>query len=306
MGLFDKLLKTILPESEPPIPKEDMPYYQPAGYYTDVSHKGTPFERRVIPFEERKKISFPSKNGLYVAEILLLEYCSYGIYPNPKSKYPGFWWFEYGIKNIRYRLESLASRGFIEFNEISQKYYLTKKGQIELDENLYVPYMHKHKAKTVEKCPVGYEFNVWSINRIVAANPKLNPMDIARSEEEKADAERKTNHQRFKDGLKKIDPQAAAEHDAADLIIEKTNEAENQYNKTKDADTLIAFYEGLWKSGKISFFGSTRVFRLVDLYVQTKQYEKAVLALDELKGKKEYADRAKSYKEKVVKLQHKK
>ena len=39
----------------------------------------------VIAFDERKQISFPSKNGLYVAEILLLEYCSKGKYPNPKN-----------------------------------------------------------------------------------------------------------------------------------------------------------------------------------------------------------------------------
>lgn len=101
--------------TEPPIPDSEKPYYNPDSYYTDIIAKDTIWEREVIPFSERKKISYPSKNGLYVAEILLLQYCSYGTYPHPKQGYPGFWWFGYGIRNVGAALESLESRGYIEY-----------------------------------------------------------------------------------------------------------------------------------------------------------------------------------------------
>lgn len=175
MGLFDRL-RAVKKESaafvEPPIPDDEKRYYQPDKYYTDVSYPGTEFERKVVLFEDRKKTSFPSSRGLYVAEILLLEYCSYGTYPNPKRGYPGFWWFSYGIRNVGYRLKTLEDRGFIELNKDSGRYYLTAIGEQELGENLYVPYMHKHKKKTAEDTRFGPEFNVWSINRILQGDTK--------------------------------------------------------------------------------------------------------------------------------------
>lgn len=69
----------------------------------------------MVSFEERKKTSFPSRTGLYPAEVLLLEYCSYGTYPGPKNGYPGFWWFEYGIRDVGAALKSLEDRGYIVF-----------------------------------------------------------------------------------------------------------------------------------------------------------------------------------------------
>lgn len=183
MSIWD-LLKKKKTFAEPAIPECDKPFYREDKYYTDCSYPGTPFERRVIPFEERKNTSYPSKRGLYVAEILLLEYCSYGTYPNPKTGYPGFWWFSYGIRNVGFYLQSLADRGFIEFNDERKKYYLTTMGETELGENLYIPYMHKHKKKTTEAPAFGPEFNVWSINRLLAGNTK-NWKTIVTQEERK-------------------------------------------------------------------------------------------------------------------------
>lgn len=65
---------------------EERPYYQQDSYYTLVVHEGTQFEKKVIPFNERKTVTYPSKNGLYVPEILLLEYCKYGKYPKPSNE----------------------------------------------------------------------------------------------------------------------------------------------------------------------------------------------------------------------------
>lgn len=120
MGLFDFFKKPnpVVPKQEPAkpsVPESDKKNYQNDSYYTDVAFSGTSFEKRVISFEERKKTAIPSRTGLYPAEILLLEYCSYGTYPGPKNGYPGFWWFEYGIRDVGAALKSLENRGYIVF-----------------------------------------------------------------------------------------------------------------------------------------------------------------------------------------------
>lgn len=107
-------------QAEPPIPDAEKRYYRPTDYYTDASYPGTFAERRVITFSERAKISYPSRNGLYVPEILLLQYCSYGTYPHPRNGYPGFWWFEYGIKNVGAYLDSLSTRGYLEYRSAEE------------------------------------------------------------------------------------------------------------------------------------------------------------------------------------------
>lgn len=98
----------------PSVSEEEKKYYLPDDYYTYIIHEGTAFERRVVTFEERKKTCIPSERGLYVAEILLLFYCSKGKYPHPKDGYPGFWWFKYGIRDVGKVLKSLEDRGFIK------------------------------------------------------------------------------------------------------------------------------------------------------------------------------------------------
>ena len=121
MGLFDFFKKKSNPvvnkakNTNTAVSEGEKEYYQPAPYYTDVVAEGTPFERTVITFEDRKKTAIPSNGGLYPAEILLLEYCSKGSYPKPKNGYPGFWWFTYGIRNVDTALQSLENRGYIVF-----------------------------------------------------------------------------------------------------------------------------------------------------------------------------------------------
>lgn len=120
MGLLDffKNQKPVASErgpATPAVPETDKKYYQNDSYYTDVAFSGTPFEKRVISFEERKFTAIPSKTGLYPAEVLLLEYCSYDTYPDPKNGYPSFWWFEYGIRDVGAALKSLEDRGYIVF-----------------------------------------------------------------------------------------------------------------------------------------------------------------------------------------------
>lgn len=124
MGLFGLFRKKTAVTAEMPephqepaenrtIPAEEKKYYQPDSYYSEKAFEDTPFEKTVITFEERKKTAVPSARGLYPAQILLLEYCSKGTYPGPQNGYPGFWWFEYGIRDVGSALKNLEKEGFI-------------------------------------------------------------------------------------------------------------------------------------------------------------------------------------------------
>ncbi len=101
------------------ISPDERPFYQPDNYYTFYSYPGTDMAVRVITFDERKTLSYPSSRGLYVAEIMLLEYCNKNEYPKPTSGYPGFWWFKYGIRDVGHALESLEKRGFIQWTSLA-------------------------------------------------------------------------------------------------------------------------------------------------------------------------------------------
>ena len=196
------------------ISEDERPFYQNDSYYTYYSYPGTNMATRVVPFEERKGMTYPSARGLFVGEIMLLEYCSYGRYPKPSSGYPGFWWFKYGIRDVGHALESLEKRGFIQWTskisslnrlkvdalkqilidaglpaggkktdlidriksnipeqnliipDYTPKYELTDLGKAELEENGYVPYMHKHSHLTTEDGKFGETFTVWDINKL--------------------------------------------------------------------------------------------------------------------------------------------
>ena len=196
------------------ISTDERPFYQPDEYYTLYSYPGTHMAKKVITFDERKFTTYPSSRGLFVAEIMLLYYCQQGKYPKPKSGYPGFWWFEYGIRDVGHALQSLEQRGFIRWgskysclqdlkidnlkeilrehglpvagnkavlidtikSQVQEKdlyipnyvprYELTEIGQLELEQNGYVPYIHKHTHATVEGFPTNETFTVWDINKL--------------------------------------------------------------------------------------------------------------------------------------------
>lgn len=96
------------------------------------------------------------KCGLYPYQILLLEYCSYETYPNPKNGYPIFWKRDYNIENVENELFHLAKIGLIEKN-INGKFKLTDQGKSKLESYAYIPYLHKHKIpeiSIIEMCSI--------------------------------------------------------------------------------------------------------------------------------------------------------
>lgn len=309
MGLFGFLKRqSSLGKGEPPIPNEEKQYYQPDGYYVSVTHPGTVFEKKVTPFQERKTISFPSKRGLYVAEILLLEYCSYGTYPHPKNGYPGFWWFEYGIRNVGYYLHELENRGFICMDSKKGKYQLTEIGEAELSENKYVPIMHKEGARTSGDVRFGPIFNVWEINSRMGKehrNDWQNIINEIKAEMQKDKAQKASKREKFLKEEELKNPKFVSEIRAMDkklagqdAQLSRIQEAEKKYEQDKDIDALISFWEKIWDQGGLLFNGSKWAFRLPDLYIKQKRYDDALRILKKINNPS-YQEKKKSYIEKV-------
>lgn len=338
------------------ISPDERPFYREDSYYTIYSYPETTMGSRVITFEERKKTTFPSKHGLYIAEILLLEYCKKGDYPKPKYGYPGFWWFSYGIRDVGNALKSLAQRGFIQLVSIRnsvdcltvaemkqllkdagkpvsgkktdlidrvkefvseeallsmgvvQKYRLTDLGKAELEENAYVPYMHRAQDTTLDMNPKEPGFNIWRINRELANRNTSNWMDLVN--EIRMTNQRKNEEQQraYMEELKKIAPKRYKALKEQNEQIALINEKESLYEKDKNIGALIEFWERLWENGGLKVEGTYWYFRLVDLYIKTKQYDdaldfcKKILIKD---NKLYYLDKANYYIQKINTLKKK-
>ncbi len=297
MGIFSNLFsefnrkkdveseKFLYPDLSPRIPECDAEFYLPDEYYPLASHENTVFECDIIVFPERKKISFPSSRGLYVAEILLLHYCSYGSYPNPAGGYPRFWWFKYGMRNIGFYLSSLEKRGFITKNS-NGKYSLTALGQAETQEHEYILYMHKHPRKTTEDSRFGTEFNVWSANRLFRGKPPENWEKILIAAENEIQRQIAARNRLKREKLRKYDPALARRLDLADEQMHTIREAEDRYKADGDTDALIAFYEKIWEQDGVVVNNKGWVFRLSELYISVGEPEKAGDNLNKIQNEK--------------------
>jgi hypothetical protein len=76
------------------------------------------FKRKPEPQPAQKAEPKPevvSAPTLPDSDIMLLEYCTYGSYPNPKNGYPLMWERKFGISDVDQALRSLESKGYIEF-----------------------------------------------------------------------------------------------------------------------------------------------------------------------------------------------
>ena len=89
-------------------------------------------------------------------------------------------------------------------------------------------------------------------------------------------------------------------------IVKKFRPMMDEVLQTDDSAFAEKLMEGLWKNGGLKFEGSGWHFTLPELYIKTKQYDKALQFLEYLKRKKPgYADKAMKYMERVQKLKEK-
>lgn len=272
------------------IPESEKKYYQKDDYYTVKAHEGTPFENEVITFEKRKVTSIPSKNGLYVPEILMLHFSKK--YPNPKNGYPGYWWFKYGIRDVGSVYKSLEERGFISLSDSTAKYELTELGKLELEENAYVHYMHSHSTYTT--------FTVWDLNQILGTGDKSNYIEIIEKRHAEINNANVQSNNEFMSELKKIDPKGYKVLKTQDDQIADVQAADAKYAQDKDLDWIIGFWEQIWSNGGLKFNGSKWTFKLPDLYIKSKRYDDALAIVMKIKKTKpEYLDKANKYITKI-------
>ena len=272
------------------IPETEKKYYKEDDYYTVKIHEGTPFENEVITFEKRKETSIPSKNGLYVPEILMLHFSKK--YPNPKNGYPGYWWFRYGVRDVGSSYKSLEERGFIRLNEITTKYELTELGKLELEENAYVYYMHRHSTYTT--------FTIWDLNQMLGNDNKSNYIEIIEKRHAEINKSNVKNNNEFMSELKKIDPKGYKELKTQEDQIAAVQAADVKYAQDKDLDWIIGFWEQIWANGGLKFNGSTWTFKLPDLYIKAKRYEDALAIVMKIKKTTpQYLDKANKYITKI-------
>lgn len=243
--------------------------------------------------KNEKKTSIPSKNGLYVPEILLLHFCSK--YPNPKSGYSVYWWYKYGIRNVGKVLESLKQRGFIVIDEDTEKYVLTDKGKLELQDNAYVPYMHSHAKYT--------SFAIWDMNKIINDDNRYNYKEIIDKKLQEISNTIKENNNKYMQFLKAEDPEWFDKLNKQDEQIELIQRTEQLYKENKDLKSLIRFWENIWNTTGLLFESSTWLFRLPDLYIKAKEYEKAKFIVEKIIEKNDpcYITKANKYIMKIEK-----
>lgn len=143
------------------IPDSEREHYQEDEYYSYNPFEDTPFDSgEVIDYAERIKTVKPSSRGLYPPEIVMLYFCRK--YPLADGKkYPSYWWFEYGVINVKNLLDTLEGKGLIRLGK-KGKYEPTEDGEKELAENEAIIWAHRKKG-------IG---SAWDMARLLNGNMK--------------------------------------------------------------------------------------------------------------------------------------
>lgn len=216
------------------------------------------------------------------------------LYPKPKRGYPGFWWFNYGIRNVGAVLQSLAMRGFLEYDFKSEKYRLTDLGRKELSDNEYVVFVHKNSKRT--------DYTAWEMNLEIGKGDKSRYKEIAQMhgivDIKKETKERQSNLAK----KEKLPLNKVASLNTIDKQIEAIQTADAQYKEDQDVEYYIDFWEKLWNSNGLLFNGSKWAFTLTDIYIKEKRYDDALKSLNYIRNYRfcdYYTDKIKRYEEKI-------
>lgn len=304
---------------------EEKKYYQEDSYYTTDG---------VVTFEERIKTTFPSKRGLYPEEILLLAYCAKGHFPHPKYRYQGFWWFQYGIRNVGAALKSLEDRRFITYASVKDSlksftvqqlkdllsargYSMAGKKKADLVEcvaiavpktDLYAAGLQlkyiltelgEQELKDNEYVPYmhrsGGIVDVWTINRMLTFNVGFDWKSYVEQKNQQYQKESQERWDAFIAGLDEDDPFAQTLI-SQEQQIKAVQAARKKYDDDHDLDSYIEFWENIWNNGGLIFEGVTWHYELANLYIKANRYDDAYAFVNRIKNTKgeAYSNRADS------------
>jgi len=266
-------------------------YFQQDTYFYENTFEDVPIEQRFISFEERKKTAIPSENGLYVPEILMLHLCKK--YPKSKFRYPCYWWYKYGIRDVGLAYESLVERGFIKLNKQTEKYELTDLGKTELKANEYVPYMHKHSKYTT--------FTIWDLNQILGMENKNNYKEIIQKKHIEIENSSIKANEKLVEIVRINDPKRYKVLKSQEIQLRAFLDADAKYIFDKDINWIINFWEKVWQMGGPKFEDSKWIFRLPDLYLKAQRYDDAITLVKRIKKERamNHHDKANLYISKI-------
>lgn len=109
---------------------------------SDSSDLLNKIQDNAFPIEKGISGKMPTCDSLYPHEVLVLSYASY--YCTSGNKFPKFWSYEYGIKDVQSILSKLEKDGFIEIDFSANR--LTRKKISELK-----PVLQSHGLKVSGK-----------------------------------------------------------------------------------------------------------------------------------------------------------
>lgn len=89
-----------------------------------------------------------------------------------------------------------------------------------------------------------------------------------------------------------------------DEQIRLIHDAEEKYERDRDINSLITFWEKIWSQGGILFPGSRWTFRLPDLYIKQKRYSDA-LKIVNLIDNPSYLEKRQAYIKRITALNEK-
>ena len=104
--------------------------------------------------------------------------------------------------------------------------------------------------------------------------------------------------------LKDVNPYISKKIEEQNQQIKMVLDAEKNFERTSDIESLIAFWENIWANGGLLFEGSKWTFRLPDLYIRQKRYDDALKIVKQIRSPA-YLDKAASYAEKIKKAKEK-
>ena len=134
---------------------------QSDNYYKTNPFEGTPFSKPVVIYDDAIKKSWKSASGLYPPEIIAIYFCN--IHPNPKTGYPAWYWFKYGIRDVASFQQKLEKKGLIE-KASDGKWMPSQKGEQELKDNEFIVWAHRN--------PNVDGVDAWTIGKILDDVPE--------------------------------------------------------------------------------------------------------------------------------------